>query len=160
MIVSQAVSDRLRQAFTPTPLGVVGLTDQLLQACAGGDVVFERVGDRCVYRWTIDGDTQEGTLPLRPAAFRTILARVAALCNEQRPDSVTPYRGEGLVSVPGHPGELHRVRFINTPEQQQLTLNGTKQTSAVERKPLDSSAPISGSGTSSLEQIARARENR
>jgi hypothetical protein len=29
-----------------------------------------------------------------------VLARVAALCNELRPGSVTPYRGEGEVVVP------------------------------------------------------------
>ena len=126
MILTRTVADRLQLSFSPTPLGVVGLTDQLLGACIGGDVVSERVGDRCVYRWVVDGDAQEGVVPTRPAAFRTILARIAALCNERLPNSVTPYGGEGLLPAPGHSSELLRVRFINTPEQQQqLTLTST-----------------------------------
>lgn len=135
MIPSRTVADRVRLAFQPTPLGVVGLTDQLLAACAGSAVVFERVGERCVYRWTADGDTQEGTVPFAPTAFRSILARIAVLCQESCPESVTPYRGEGSLPVPGHPSEQLRVRFVNTPEQQQLTLIGVGQTELVEEQP-------------------------
>jgi len=132
VISPQTISDRVRQAFMPTPLGVAGLTDQLIGACAGGGVEFERVGDRCAYRWTVGGETHEGTAPFPPAAFRTVLARVAALCNESRPDSVTPYRGEGVLSAPGHAPAAVRVRFVNTPDQQRLTLDGAGPTQTVE----------------------------
>ena len=54
------------------------------------------------------------------------MARVAALCNEQRPGSVTPYRGEGEVVVPrpdspncASPSTCH-VSFMNTPAEQRL----------------------------------------
>jgi hypothetical protein len=83
VIASQTVQDSLRRAFEPTQRGIVGLTEQMLQACVSGDVELTRVGDRCVWRWTIDGETQEAAAPLPPAAFRTILARIAVLCNER-----------------------------------------------------------------------------
>ena len=138
MTPPQTIPDRLRQAFAPTRDGVGGLAEQLLGACAGGgDAEFERVGDRCVYRWTVGGDTHEATAPLRPAAFRTILARVAALCNERSPDSVTPYGGEVLLTVKDHPLTVLRVAFVNTPEKQQLRLKslGVDVLDAVEKKP-------------------------
>jgi len=138
VIPSLTVEDRLRRAFVPTRHGVVGLTDQLLAACAGADLAFERVGDRCVCRWTFGDDAQEVAVPIPPAAFRTVLARIAALCNERDPNSVTPYRGEGLLPVPGDPAALLRVSFVNTQEKQQLELKGVVRAAveAVEEKPL------------------------
>lgn len=57
-----------------------------------------------------------------------VLARVAALCNELRPGSVTPYRGEGEVVVPSPlspncslPSTCY-VTFTNTPSEQQLQI--------------------------------------
>ena len=82
MIRSDTVHDRLQQAFVPTQRGIVGLTEQLLNACVGSDVEFERVGDRVVCHWTENGDTHDATVPLPPTAFRAILARIAMLCNE------------------------------------------------------------------------------
>jgi hypothetical protein len=117
VISSGTVHDRLQRAFRPTQRGVVGLTEQLLEACIGGDVEFERVGDRCVSRWTEGGATQETPLPLPPAAFRTILARVATLFNERSPGSVSPYGGQGELVVGA--AEVF-VKFINTAQAQKL----------------------------------------
>jgi hypothetical protein len=120
VIPSQTADDRLRRAFTPTQGGVVGLTDQLLEACVGSDVEFKRVGDRCVCNWTVSGETQEALVPLPPAAFRTILARIAALCNEHSPNAVTPYGGEGVLAVKGPAPTVVRVAFVNTPDELRL----------------------------------------
>jgi hypothetical protein len=120
VIPSQTADDRLRRAFAPTQGGIVGLTDQLLEACVGSHVEFKRVGNRCVCRWTANGETKEALMPLLPAAFRTILARIAALCNEYSPNAVTPYRGEGLLTVKGPPPTVVRVAFVNTPDEQRL----------------------------------------
>jgi hypothetical protein len=121
VISSPTVDDFLRRAFAPSQRGIVGLTEQLLGACVGGDAAFERIGDRCVCRWTVSGETQEATVPLPPAAFRTLLARLAALCNERTPHSVSPYGGQGELSV-GNPPAILKVRFVNTSEQQKLEL--------------------------------------
>lgn len=117
MIPSETVHERMQRAFRPTQRGVVGLTEQLLEACVGGHVEFERVGDRCVSRWTEGGDTQEVPAPVSAAAFRTILAHVAALCNERSPRSVSPYGGDGELVIGS--SEVS-VRFTNTVQEQKL----------------------------------------
>ena len=122
MIASQTIDDCLRRAFAPTQNGIVGLTEQLLAAFMDRDVKFERARDQLICRWTGNGDTQEATMPLPPAAFRTILARIAVLCNEHSPNSVTPYGGEGLLAVRGPCTTVFQVAFVNTPNQQQLEL--------------------------------------
>jgi hypothetical protein len=122
VIPSQTADDRLRLAFAPTHGGIVGLTDQLLEACVGSDVHFKRFGNQCVCTWTVNGETKEALVPLPPAAFRTILARIAALCNEYSPNTVTPYGGEGLLTVKGPPPTAVRVVFVNTPNEQRLEL--------------------------------------
>ncbi|MBY0459974.1 MAG: hypothetical protein K2V38_21870 [Gemmataceae bacterium] len=66
--------------------------------------------------------------------FRAALARVAALCNEQHPGSVTPYRGEGEVVVPPphspnrSPPSTCYVSFINTPSEQHLEMRFARST--------------------------------
>ena len=137
VIQPQTVHDCLRRALAPTQWGVVELTEQLLGACVGGDLEFERVGDRCVCRWTVSGEPQEAALPLPPAAFRTILARIAVLCNERSPNTVTPYGGEGLLAVNGQPSAALQVTFVNTPEKQRLELKslGADGLNGLERNP-------------------------
>jgi hypothetical protein len=120
VIPSQTADGRLRRAFAPTQGGIVGLTDQLLEACVDSDVEFKRIGNRCVCNWTVNGETKEALVPVPPAAFRTILARVAVLCNEYSPNAVTPYRGEGLLTVKGPPPTVVHVAFVNTPDEQRL----------------------------------------
>jgi hypothetical protein len=138
VISTQKVDDYLQRAFAPTKRGIVGLTEQLLGACVGGDVALERVGDRCVCRWSVGGETQEANVPLPPAAFRTLLARIAVLCNERSPHSATPYGGEGLLTVNGHPPTVVHVAFVNTPDKQQLELKSAsgEVSKAVETKPV------------------------
>src|SRR5262249_56235813 len=57
------------------------------------------------------------------SVFRAILARVAALCNEHAPNSVSPYGGEGEISVGTNPPTLFRVAFTNTPGEQRLEVS-------------------------------------
>jgi hypothetical protein len=132
------VHDCLRRAFAPTQGGIVRLTEQLLAACVGGEVEFERVKDRCVCRWTVSGDVQEATAPLPPAAFRTILARIAVLCNQRSPDSVTPYGGEGQLALAGQPSTVFQVAFVNTPDKQHMKLKSlaAEAFDIVEKRPV------------------------
>jgi hypothetical protein len=138
VIPSQMVHDYLQRAFAPTQRGIAGLTEQLLAACVGGNVEFERVEDRCVCRWTVSGDIQEAPAPVPPAAFRTILARIAVLCNQRNPNSVTPYGGQGLLALKGPPSTVFQVTFVNTPNKQQMTLKslGAEALDAVATKPV------------------------
>ena len=122
MTTPQTVHDFLRRAFAPTTRGVVGLTEQLLAACGEGDVEIERIGDRCVCRWSAGRETQDADAPLPATAFRTVLARIAALCNEHNAGSVSPYGGDGLLPVGGNPATAVRVTFVNTPAEQRVKL--------------------------------------
>ncbi len=150
MIPSGTVYDRLQRAFRPTQRGVVGLTEQLLGACVGGDVEFERVGDRCVYRWTEGGHTQEAPVPFSPAAFRTILARVATLCNERSPGSVSPYGGEGKLVV----GTAEAfVKFVNTAHAQKLEVKSDASSNPVPQpEPAKEGTAIAGSKPPNVSQ--------
>jgi hypothetical protein len=60
--------------------------------------------------------------PVSKYVFRAVLARVAAMCNERSPASVTPYGGSGeLVWGAGKP-VVFKATFVNTSERQKLEL--------------------------------------
>jgi len=66
-------------------------------------------------------------IPIRKSVFRAILARVAAVCNERVPNSVSPYGGHGEVSVSANPAKVFNVEFINTPAEQRLRITTARQ---------------------------------
>jgi hypothetical protein len=56
-------------------------------------------------------------VPIPKSAFRAMLARLAALCNERAPASTSPYGGEGELLV-GTDAAAFRIAFTNTPGAQ------------------------------------------
>jgi hypothetical protein len=112
----------LRSALENPDRGVVGLVDDLLKACRGHDLQLDWHAGRCRVR-SLGGNGEELLdAPLRKSVFRAILARVAALCNERRPSSVSPYGGQGDLSVGENPPAVFRLAFVNTPAEQKLEL--------------------------------------
>ena len=112
----------LRGILTQPTGGIVGLVDDLLGVCLEHGLQLEWQADRCRFRPS-GGDWEELTgVTLRKSVFRAILARVAALCNERAPNSVSPYGGQGELSPGENPGAVFRVTFRNTPTAQQLEL--------------------------------------
>src|SRR5207249_3660110 len=112
--------ERLRRVFTPTQRGVVGLVDDLLDSCREQGLQLGWHGNRCHVR-PIGAEPQESVeFPLPKSVFRAILARLATLCNEQSPNSVSPYGGESELSVGTNPPTVFRVAFTNTPSEQEL----------------------------------------
>jgi hypothetical protein len=113
-------SERVRRAFEPTRDGVVGLVDGLLDLCREQGLRLDWRADRC--RVHPLGGRPEGSteIPLSKSVFRAILARIAALCNERVPGSVSPYGGEGELAVGTDPPTVLRVAFTNTPGEQKL----------------------------------------
>jgi hypothetical protein len=59
-------------------------------------------------------------VPLPKSVFRAILARLAALCDERSPGSVSPYGGVGELAVGVAPAILRAVAFTNTPGEQRV----------------------------------------
>lgn len=115
---SQAVRDALRH---PTR-GVVGLVDDLLTVCREQGLQLDWQADRCRVR-AEGGEWEEVTdVALRPSVFRAILARVAALCNERTPNSVSPYGGHGELLASAPQPVVFQVSFANTPVEQTLAL--------------------------------------
>jgi len=128
MIHSTLFADRVQMAFQPTPRGVVGLVDDLLGLCRLYQLRIKFQDGHCsIHRLGADaGESLD--IPVPKSVFRATLARIAAICNEQHPESVTPYRGEGNIAVlpPDSqkfvpPSNCH-VSFTNTPSDQQLEM--------------------------------------
>ncbi len=112
--------ERVRQVFKPTPRGVVGLADDFLAFCRHQPLRLDFQNSHCYVR-PAGGAAQDAIeVPLQKSAFRALLARIAALCNQSSPDSVTPYRGEGELSLRTNPSAALHVAFTNTPSEQRL----------------------------------------
>ncbi len=116
-------SDELLCIFAQPLRGIVGLVDDLLTACRGRDLRIVWQSGRCqVHSPGGNGDIFLD-LPVRKSIFRAILARVAVLCNERQPNSVSPYGGRGEIAVGTVAPVVFRVHFVNTPGEQLLDLN-------------------------------------
>jgi hypothetical protein len=114
------MNTELHRALLQPTDGVVGLADDLLRACPKEGLQIDWHADRC---WVYGTDGAAIIdVPLRKSAFRAMLARVACLCNDWKPDSVSPYRGDGELALDKNPEATFRVTFVNTPDEQRLTI--------------------------------------
>src|SRR5262245_27881740 len=115
-------ADAIRHTLRNPTRGVIGVVEDVLALCGEYGLQLDWQAGRCRVR-PPGGDLQEVLdVPLRKSVFRAILARIAALCNERAPKSVSPYGGQGQLSVGANPPALFRVVFVNTPAEQRLEL--------------------------------------
>jgi hypothetical protein len=122
MSTTAQLSEILRGVLMQPVGGIVGLVDDLLVVCLEHGLHLEWQADRCRFR-PLGGDWEELTdVALRPSVFRALLARVAALCNERTPNSVSPYGGQGVLLVGDNPGLGCRVTLVNTLAVRRLEL--------------------------------------
>ena len=131
MIHSNLFAERVQTAFQPTPRGVVGLVDDLLSLCRLYQLRINFQNGNCAIH-RLGADPQDSLdIPVPKSVFRAALARIAAICNEQHPESVTPYRGEGNIAVlplvsngskKAIPPSTCFVSFTNTPSDQHLEM--------------------------------------
>jgi len=122
----------LRRILLHPNRGVVGLVDELLTVCREHHLQVDGHTDRWRVR-CCDGDWEDlGDLPLRKSVLRAILARFAALCNEQTPNSVSPYGGQGEFAVGVNPPTIFRIEFTNTLTHQgfELTIAASEHQAA------------------------------
>jgi hypothetical protein len=128
MIRSTAFAEQIEQVFKPSARGIIGFVDDVLNLCRDHQMRFDfRDGHCAVGRLGTNG-ADSLDIPLQKSVFRAALARVAALCNAQHPQSVTPYHGEGEIVVPSPlaadlaaPTKCH-VSFTNTAAEQRLVV--------------------------------------
>ena len=123
MKTTSTLSDSLRRAFEPPASGFVGVADNLLSSCRGGhlELVWRDGVCRAKIRQSEIEETVE--IPFRKSVFRAILARIANLCNDYEFDSVSPYGGEGKLSVGTDLPATFQIVFVNTPEEQTLAIS-------------------------------------
>jgi hypothetical protein len=114
--------EQLRRALTTPSRGVLGLVDDLLAVSREQDIRLDWQTDHCRVRFRGDGPEELIEVPLRKSVVRAALARIAVLCNERNPNSVSPYGGQGELSVGTDPVTVFRVAFANTPDEQTLEL--------------------------------------
>lgn len=112
-------SDILRGILRHPRGGIVGLVDDLLAACRDHGLRLDWQLGRFRVRSFVEDWQELGGLTLRKTVFRSILARLAALCNERHPDSCSPYGGQGEIAVGT---TVFHVVFTNTPGEQRLEL--------------------------------------
>ena len=115
-------TDGSRDAYEHPARGVVGLVDDLLRLCQEQGLHLDWQGDSCRVRSLTRGTEEVLTTPLRKSVFRAVLARVATLCNERSPNSISPYRGQGELTVGADPSRVVRVGLVNNPSEQRLEL--------------------------------------
>jgi hypothetical protein len=124
---TRPLTERLQEAFRPTERGVVGVVDELLVLCREQGLRLAWHADRCRIE-PLGGEPQEPTeLPLPKSVFRAMLARLAALCNERSPQTISPYGGEGELVVGSDPSVVYCVALANTPGEQSLEVRLKEQ---------------------------------
>ena len=61
-------------------------------------------------------------VPLPKSVIRAALARIAVLCKQHKANSVSPYGGQGELSVGSNSPVVFQVAFANIPDEQSLEL--------------------------------------
>jgi hypothetical protein len=121
MIATGAFAERYPTGFKPTSdVPIINFADQLIHLCGPEGSILDRQGDKCWCRPIRGGTAIE--IPLPAKLFRSFLARIAAICNEYREGSVSPYGGEGVLLTGGEPRLLFQVSFTNTLDSQRLEI--------------------------------------
>lgn len=116
------LSERIGRVLTTSLHGVVGMVDGLLAASREEAFRIAWQAGRCHVSLPKAEPPDHVDVPVPKSVFRAALARIAALCNERIPTSVSLYGGLGEVAVGADPVKVVRVKFVNTPEEQSLEL--------------------------------------
>jgi hypothetical protein len=112
----------LRCAFEHPAHGVVGLVDDLLRLCSEHELRLTLQANGVSVASLADDSEEVIDPPPGKSVLRAMLARVATLCNERAPNSVSPYGGKGELLAATDPPTIFRVTFKNTPSEQTLEI--------------------------------------
>jgi hypothetical protein len=118
-------TEAIRVVFAQPARDLAGMVDDLLAVCSEHDLELDWRADCCRVRSRTEDWRDLDDQPLRRSSFRGLLARLAALCNERRPGSCSPYGGQGEIAVSG---AVFRFVFTNTPAEQRLQLTRDRRT--------------------------------
>ena len=116
------ILDRLERVLGNPDRGVLGLVDELVGASREQDLRLGWQAGRCYVIFPGRDSSDRIEVPLRKSVVRAALARIAVLCNERSPGSVSPYGGQGEIAIDADPSKAIRATFVNTPETVSLEL--------------------------------------
>ncbi len=133
--------------------GVVGLVDDLLAASTLQDLQLAWEAGNCHVSFPNGELADRIDVPMPKSVFRAALARIAVLCNEQNPNSVSPWGGRGRVAVNGDVANSVGVVFVNTPECQSLGLAAVR--SEANNRGMDVPLPADSERTKASQAITR-----
>ncbi len=122
MSTTSKLAEVFRSSLDHPAGGVVGLVNDLLTICQQQELQLDWQADYCRIRSIASGAEEVIDSPVRMSVFRAILARVATVCNEQIPNSISPYGGQGEVAVGAGSDTILRVVLTNTASEQRLRL--------------------------------------
>ena len=114
--------EHLESILADPDRGVLGLVDELLKASRQHDIQLGWQAGFVSVVFLEGGHSRRIEVALGRSVVRATLARIAALCNERSPGSVSPYGGQGIVAIDADPSTAIRATFVNTPETQSLEL--------------------------------------
>jgi hypothetical protein len=147
-----------RRVLLQPERAVAGLVDDLLTVCREHDLQLDWQADHCRLR-SFEGDWEELVdQPLRKSVFRAILARIAVLCNEHTPNSVSPYGGKAELSIGANPCTVFTVTFTNTTAEQRLNLTTATEPGAAASKQHEPFEKSDGDAVRSAENPRSRRE--
>jgi hypothetical protein len=118
---SQLAGSLLAALEHPTH-GVVGLVDVIFRLCPEHGLELDWHAGRCRIRSWENGSENLLDACVRKSVFRAILARIAALCNEQGENPVSPYGGQAKLCIGVDRPASYRVKFVNTNDEQILRI--------------------------------------
>ena len=122
MNTTTELSSVLRGAVNQPNPGIVRLVDEILNLCRKHNFQLDWQAGRCLIR-PPGGDWEEvADLQIRKSVFRAILARIAVLCNEQSPNSLSHYGGRATLTVGENPSAVCQVALVNSPAEQRLEI--------------------------------------
>jgi hypothetical protein len=120
MITGSKISESLSRIILHPNGGIVSMVDDLLAVCRDEGLRIEWQNKHCHVRSAHLDESID--LSVSRSAFRAILARIAALCNERKPGSASPYGGQAELCLDSDPSTVFFVEFVNTAEEQRLDL--------------------------------------
>ncbi len=119
---SHPLLDHLESILVNPDRGIIGIVDELVETSREHDLqVLWRAG--CCSVILAGGEHPDRIeVPMRKSVVRAVIARIAALCNERNPGSVSPYRGQGEITIDADPLRTVHADFVNTQEAVSLEL--------------------------------------
>lgn len=114
MKTTSKTAEAIREVIEHPRNGVVGIVDELLRLCPEQGLRLDWQADGCRIHCRTGVSEETIDVPLRKSVFRAMLARIAALCNERIPNSVSPYGGIGELTTTDASEAVIRVSFTNS----------------------------------------------